>query len=205
MLTSRLPGAATLVATLLGCAGARGPSAGASPPTSSGAVCEPPPTAGRLGVTLAGLAGPYRLRLVATDGARAGAVAEGPLRLTPLDTAWDASGDRGRGPLVERRSPVAGWLELDLRQVGATTEGAVDRRLGFVARERRVTPGDSAPFTDVRLTLQGAGVPPGVIVQDGFWTTLRVTERGTAGFRGWWESAPRSNQAAAGYFCADRA
>ena len=145
----------------------------------------------------AGLAGSYRLSLVATSGARAGSTATGSLRLRPFGTA--------AVPVTAApgaRYPLFGGADVALAEVGALAPGDVKA-------DNAAAPGvlaiewEQAGRTELTLRM-GADANHGDQLRfDGTRMALFVSSITPERFAGRWESGG-GEQRANGYFCADR-
>ncbi|HEU0300427.1 MAG TPA: hypothetical protein VFR37_13250 [Longimicrobium sp.] len=191
---------AAALAAVLALAAWSGGACGGRPPAPAAACA---PVDGRLpvGARADGLAGEFRLTLVATRGARAGQSASGTLRLQSF-------GDR---PLPLRaapgvRYPLFGGAEVDLAAVGALAPGAIERadaaRPGVLVMEWPQAHGPTGAY-EVSLRL-GADANQGSLERfDGTYMSLFLTALSRDGFAGGWESGG-GEPVAGGYFCAER-
>ncbi len=174
------------------------PACGAKNARSAGAECQPLPDAPPVATSTIGLAGDYRLTLVATRGPRAGRMAEGRLWLAPQDTALQLLFRLDGSVDSTARMPLIGGADLDLDAVGAVRLGALD------ARDPR-SPGVAVLETPGAIVLRlGADANRrGVVRFDGGYTALYVRATGAAGFAGGWASGVTGPEAE-GHFCAVR-
>ena len=146
------------------------------------------------------LAGEFRLTMAATRGPQSGGATSGTLRLQPFGARPVPV-----PPAAGVRYPLFGGADVDLAAVGAVAPGAVDRadaaRPGVLVMEM---PRASAPAgtNDVMLRLGADANRVGPQRFDGAFTALTVTGISDGRFTGRWESG--GEQAAGGYFCADR-
>jgi hypothetical protein len=149
------------------------------------------------GVSAAGLAGEYSLRLVATLGPKRGSTTGGRLTLVPYEASDPgAEGDSAGATSFTR--PLRGTVEVKLDEVGAVapgelaaTEPAAPGVLVMEAPGRVIMRlGSEANRTDVRRF-------------DGAFTALDVQQVSDDGFRGTWRSGG-AGPAASGHFCAER-
>lgn len=192
-----MTGAPRLAALLLA-AGAAG--ACRAQPAVAPAPCAPVRGTLAAGATAAGLAGDYRLTLVATQGPRAGRGVAGRLHLAASDRpAQDAGGVR---------SPLHGSASVVLDSVGAVAPGDVASasaaRPGVRVLEWQRGDGTSAtpqPQVMLRLGAEANAGETGRI--EGTHLSLFVDSLGPARFAGHWESAGAGRRAG-GHFCAER-
>lgn len=159
--------------------------------------CTPAADSLRLAVSAEGLAGTYRLKLVATEGARAGQSAEGDLRLWPNDSAMQAVTIGGIRD-VAARYVLYGSTSVNLDAVGAVRPGDLESedasQPGVLVIERKGT---------VTLRLGSEANRRDVARFDGGYTALRVGTASAERFAGKWASGVRTERSA-GYFCAMR-
>jgi hypothetical protein len=197
----RLRPAAVLLGVLV-LAGAAGQSCrGAAPAPAAGVPCAP--VAGPLaaGARADGLAGEFRLTLVAERGAQAGASVSGALTLRAYG---------GRPAPVPAsagvRYPLFGGTDVRLDAVGAVSAGETGRadaaRPGVLVME---WPRPDAPAGTHNLTLRlGADANQGGQQRfDGAYMALTVTSIAADRFAGTWESGAGQPRAG-GHFCAER-
>ncbi|MBA3521806.1 MAG: hypothetical protein H0T90_04795 [Gemmatimonadales bacterium] len=160
-------------------------------------LCAPATSELSLTDSAGGLAGEYRLRLVATSGAARDSAAEGRLRLRPY-----------QGPPRGTTSgyPLFGEAEIELGSVGAVEPGDVasndPEAPGVLAIRRLPRGGEQAP-AEIMLRLGSEANRRGVRRFDGGYTVLQLRQITDRGFAGSWRSGapqPRSS----GYFCAWR-
>jgi hypothetical protein len=190
----RTPGAAVLAVLMLaaaaGCASRNARSAAAE--------CRPLPDGPPVATSTAGLAGEYRVTLVATRGPRAGRIAEGRLWLAPQDTALQVLFRVNGAVDSTARMPLIGGTDLDLAAAGAVPMGGLDsrdpRRPGVAVLE---TPGA------IVLRLGAEANRRDVVRFDGGYMALYVGATGGAGFAGAWASGVTGPEAE-GHFCAVR-
>ena len=152
-----------------------------------------------------GLAGEYRVHLVATGGPRSGATTNGSVQLRPTEDSL-----RRPAPTLGIRDsltrlPLRGAAELDAAAIGATVPGS---------------PGADDPAAPGVLVLERpstrAGEPASIILRlgsdanrrdavrfDGGFLALTVRRIDTTGFAGTWTSGGGGRDAE-GYFCAER-
>ena len=144
------------------------------------------------------LAGTYRLKLVATEGAKAGQPAEGTLRLQPLESSLRVVTIGGI------RDTAASYVhygstDVDLEAVGAVRLGDLGsldpKRPGVVVVERKGA---------ITLRLGSEANRRDVARFDGGFTALRVGKVSRNGFTGSWRSGVGIQRSSAGYFCAVR-
>lgn len=168
--------------------------------------CTPASTALPATASAEGLAGEYRLKLVASSGAKKGAVAEGTLRLLPQDRTRRYRARLGGNVDSTVEHPLFGAAELDLGAVDAVAVGRIDsrdpERPGVLVIERHARPG-RAPLAEITLRLGSEANRPDRTRFDGGYTAFRVQKAGPEGFAGTWGSGV-TGESAAGYFCAVR-
>lgn len=144
----------------------------------------------------AGLAGTYRLRMIASSGPQNGKAVEGELRLLPLESG--GSGDAA-GPFVLR-----GAADLDLAAVGAPEAELTSTdptRPGVLVMQ--LAPAGQSKAPRIMLRLGAEANRRDVTRIEGAYTVLRLSELSEGGFAGSWQSgAPMP--VAAGHFCATR-
>ncbi|MGH7674059.1 MAG: hypothetical protein ACREMV_02210 [Gemmatimonadales bacterium] len=171
---------------------------GAKNARSAGTECRPLPDGPPTATSTTGLAGEYRLTLVATRGPRAGRIAEGRLWLAPQDTALQLLFQLNGAVDSTARMPLIGATDVDLDAVGAVRMGALDsrdpRQPGVAVLE---TPGT------IILRLGAEANRRDVVRFDGGYMALYVRATGGAGFAGGWASGVTGPEAE-GYFCAVR-
>jgi len=165
------------------------------------------PSTGQLSPTASaeGLAGEYRIRLVATDGRRSGASADGSVRLRPAEDSL-----RRPAPVLGIRDsftvlPLRGAAKLDAASLGATIPGdaASDDPMapGVLVIERR--PRQAHEPVSILLRLGADANRREAVRFDGGFLALTVRRMDRAGFAGTWASGAGGTDAA-GYFCAER-
>lgn len=192
---------ALVLVAALGVGGWMAECPGRSPAPAATVACAPVDGELPAGARADGLAGAFRLTLVATEGPRAWQSASGTLRLEPF----------GARPLpvpaaAGARYPLFGGTDVDLDAVGAVAPGAVERadaaRPGVLVMEWS-RPDAPAGTREITLRL-GADANHGDRVRfDGAFTALTVASLSADGFAGRWRSGGGDHQAA-GYFCAER-
>jgi hypothetical protein len=188
-----------LTAPLLLLSMCRSASGRASPEECAPVATDLPPAS-----SVAGLAGEYRLRLVATSGAKKGAATEGTLR---LDRQTDALRYRTR-PGGARDStvlhPLYGAAEVDLASIDAVLVGSTTSldpmRPGVLVMERHAAPGQP-PRSEIIIRLGSDANRRDRQRFDGGYTALRVRQVGPGRLAGSWSSGVTAERAA-GYFCA---
>ncbi len=153
-----------------------------------------------------GLAGEYRLRLVATSGAKKGASVEGKLRLDSQTDSLRYRSRLGAAPDSTVLHPLYGATDVDLSLVDAVSVGSTTSldpsRPGVLVMERRSAP-DRSPRTDIIIRLGSDANRTDRQRFDGGYTALRVRQVGPGGLAGSWASGVATERAA-GYFCATR-
>jgi hypothetical protein len=162
------------------------------------------PTAGQLpeGGRADGLAGEYRLTLVATRGARAGKSASGRLVLRPFEGTA-----RPVQPVGATRYPLYGGATLALDSIGAVAPGDISRadaaRPGVLVMEwRRATP--PPPSDQITLRFGADANAGGPDRFDGTHLALHLAATSATRFAGIWDSGGGEVLQAGGYFCAER-
>jgi hypothetical protein len=157
------------------------------------------------GSSATGLAGEYRLRLVATSGAKKGAATEGSLRLDP-----QADSLRYRRRLGGTRDstvlhPLYGAADVDLARIDAVSVGSTTSldpiQPGVLVMQRRTAGG--SPRGEIILRLGSDANRSDRQRFDGGYTALRVRQLGPERLAGSWASGAATERAA-GYFCATR-
>jgi hypothetical protein len=179
------------------------PAASAAPPASpapavtAGGACAP--TAGPLapGARADGLAGEFRLTLVATHGAQAGQSASGPLTLRPYGTRPAPA-----GAAAGVRYPLFGGTDVDLAAVGALALGEV-RPVEAARPGVLVLEWTQAGVQQITLRLGADANQGGAQRFDGTYMALTVSTVSADGFAGTWESGA-GQPVAGGHFCAER-
>lgn len=149
-----------------------------------------------------GLAGEYRLTLVATRGARAGKSASGRLVLRPFEGTA-----RPVAPVSGARYPLYGGATLALDSIGAIAPGDISHadaaRPGVLVMEwRRTTPPPPADQITLRFGADANAGGPNRF--DGAYLALNLAATTGDGFAGIWDSGG-GDVRAGGYFCAARA
>jgi hypothetical protein len=198
----RLRPAGALLGVVVG-AGWAGSCPGRAPAPAAAACARPADGSLAAGTRADGLAGAYRLTLVAERGTRAGSSTSGPLSLEPFG-ARPVPVPAGEGV----RHPLFGGTGVDLQAVGAVALGDVSpanaARPGVLAMEW-ARPGAPAGMREITLRL-GADANHGDLLRfDAAYTALTVTSLSGDGFGGTWRSGTGGGQAeAGGYFCAER-
>jgi hypothetical protein len=152
--------------------------------------------------TAAGLAGEYRLRLVATSGAKAGATSEGTLTLKPQPGDLRYRTRRGGAVDTTVIHPLYGSADLSLTAVDAVEVGSTRSmdplQPGALAIEHRAS---SSKQITIRLGSEANRRDRQRV--DGGYTALRLQRLDPSGFGGTWASGI-TGERSAGYFCAVR-
>jgi hypothetical protein len=148
--------------------------------------------------TADGLAGEFRLTLVATRGARAGASTSGMLHLRRN------GGGAGPAPAPGVRYPLYGGAEVAIDSVGAVAPGDVRSQAaagpGVLVLEWRRAGSERTEITlRFGADANGGGLPR----FDGAHLALSPVTLSADGFAGRWDSGAAEQQAG-GYFCAVR-
>ena len=190
---------APLVLTLAACAGT---AEGRNEPPPI-AVCTVPEGPLAAAATLDSAAGSYHLTLVsaAPEGTQRSVV--GVLQLRPNEPALRQLAGRAGDAAVS--TPLYGWTDIDVTQVGALEIGAVSSqdplRPGVLVLEQR-----PAPQAPVAITLRLGSLANRRAARptfDGGYTALHVlrVEEESGGFAGTWVSGVRATRIE-GHFCA---
>jgi hypothetical protein len=142
-------------------------------------------------------AGAYTVALLSSDGTRV----DGSLTLADqLEEFRELVGPDGE-VAANTQIPLFGWVDLDVSAVGAVIPGNAESQdpeaPGVVVLESRM--GEQAP--NILLRLGSEANQRGLVRFDGAFTVLRVTEIGSDGFRGHWNSGVGVERAE-GTFCA---
>ncbi len=166
--------------------------------------CSPPTGTLLADASAAGLAGEYRVTIVATAGPAVGDTARGTLSLQPH--AEEMQQVPGAGGAVNPNfvTPVFGALDVDITRLGAVRLGA----LGSLD--------PNMPGVIVIERVGGAGEPKSILLRlgseanrrdmqrfDGGYTVLEVQTLSDDSFAGFWRSGVTRTQAE-GFFCAVR-
>ena len=157
------------------------------------------------GSSATGLAGEYRLRLVATSGAKKGAAAEGSLRLDPQADSLRYRSRLGGGRDSTVLHPLYGAAEVDLARIDAVSVGSTTSldpmQPGVLVMQRRTAEG--LPQGEMILRLGSDANRRDRLRFDGGYTALRVRQIAPERLAGSWASGVTTERAA-GYFCATR-
>ena len=152
-----------------------------------------------------GLAGTYRLQLVASRGARSGDSTSAELELVPVDDSLQTRPNTLGVPDTTVRYPLLGWTTIDPAAVGAIDTGQLESRdpaaPGVLVIERQ-TQRTEAP-REILLRLGAAANRGGRVRFDGGYFVLTVLRLEGGRFDGTWASAG-GRQGAGGHFCARR-
>ena len=198
MRATRIIGLTTPLLLLSVC---RSPSGRASPLECATVSTELPPAS-----SAQGLAGQYRLRLVATSGAKKGAATEGTLRLDPQTDALMYRIRPGGARDSTVLHPLYGAADVDLAMVDAVSVGNTTSldpiQPGVLVIERHAAPGQ-APLAEIMIRLGSDANRRDRQRFDGGYTALRVRQVGPGRLAGSWSSGVTAERAA-GYFCATR-
>lgn len=153
-----------------------------------------------------GLAGEYRLKLVATSGVKKGTTVDGVLRLKPQrqDLLYRTNLGGGRDSTVLH--PYYGAAEVDLALIGAVPVGSTTSldpmQPGVLVMERHAAAGQP-PMAEIIIRLGSEANRRDRQRFDGGYTVLRVRRVGPGRLAGSWSSGVTAERAA-GYFCATR-
>jgi hypothetical protein len=153
------------------------------------------------------LQGRFRLRLLASNGPRAGDSTIADLELVPADDSLQfvsaAAGNRD----TTARLPLIGWTTLDPTAVGGSETGALDSREptspGVLVIERHTSRPD-API-EIMLRLGADANRRDEVRFEGGYFALTVRRIDDGGFAGSWASGTGDPRSTTGYFCATRA
>ncbi len=153
-----------------------------------------------------GLAGEYRLRLVATSGAKKGVATEGTLRLDPQADAL-LYRTRPGGPRDSTvLHPLYGAADVDLASIDAVSVGNTTSldpmQPGVLVMERHAARGQP-PLAEIMIRLGSDANRRDRQRFDGGYTALRVRQVGPGRLAGSWSSGVTAERAA-GYFCATK-
>ncbi len=176
------------------------------PGNGDSGACEPVESSLAASVQTDGLAGEYRLVVIATEGERAGESATGTLRLTPMPEDQRAFLDpsAGGGPREGVSVPLYGIASLDVGAVGGVIAGDLasddPQRPGVLVVEERAE-ADGAPRIYVRLGSEGND--RGRQRFDGAYFALSVAGVEAGAMFGSWTSGLETMQSS-GHFCAYR-
>jgi hypothetical protein len=176
-----------------------------SPASEATINCEPPRGSLPATATADGLAGSFRLHIVATTGPTPGRWVEGALSLAPVSDPAERS-----VVVMGTRDPtsayaLAGAAELDPASLGAASTGDLSSTdpaaPGVLVIERH--PGNPGAGTEIILRLGAEANRRERLRYDGGYFALLVRGIGPRGFTGTWSSGSGSSSAT-GYFCAER-
>lgn len=166
-------------------------------PTPDPISCTPATTSLGLGTPAEQLAGTYRLKLVATEGAKAGQSSEGTLLLQPYEPSLREVTVGGIRDTAARYVHY-GRADVDLDAVGAVSPGELGSldpmQPGVVVIQRKGA---------ITLRLGSAANRRDVARFDGGYMALRVGEATADRLAGSWTSGVGTRRSA-GYFCAVR-
>lgn len=186
------------MAVYLACRGAAG---GASPQE-----CAPVSGGVSASSTATPLPGEYQLRLVATSGAKAGAAAEGTLRLQPQSEALRYRARLEGGLDTAVAHPLYGSADLDLAAVDAVSVGSTTStdpmQPGVLVVEQHAASAEAAP-AEIVIRLGSEANRRDRQRFDGGYMALRVREASPERVAGTWSSGVMTERSA-GYFCAVR-
>jgi len=192
---------AALTAPLLILSACRSQSGGAIPEECAPISSELLPAS-----SAATLAGEYRLRLVATSGAKKGAATEGTLRLDPQTDALRYRIIPGGARDSTVLHPFYGAADVNLAAIDAVSVGNTTSldpmQPGVLVMERRAAPG-RPPAAEIVIRLGSDANRRDRQRVDGGYTALRVRQVGPGRLAGSWSSGV-TGERAAGYFCATR-
>ncbi|MEO8090300.1 MAG: hypothetical protein ABI703_08390 [Gemmatimonadales bacterium] len=195
---SRIIGLAGIGLALAGCRSASGR---ASPEECAPVSAELP-----AGGSVSGLAGEYRLRLVATSGAKQGMATEGSLRLDPQPDSLRYRSRLGGGTDSMVLHPLFGSTDVDLARIDAVSVGSTTSldpmQPGVLFVQRRAADGSDGGEIIIRLGSDANRRDRQRF--DGGYTALRVRQIGPERLAGSWASGVAAKERAAGFFCATR-
>ena len=168
------------------------------------AVCAPTLTTDTLpaDASAAGLAGEYRVTIVATTGPAVGDTARGTLSLQPHVEEMQQVPGAGGAADPNFVTPVFGALNVDITRLGAVRLGgleSLDPNMPGVIVIERVVGGPKS----ILLRLGSEANRRDVQRFDGGYTVLDVRTLSDDSFAGLWRSGVTRNQAE-GFFCAVR-
>ena len=153
-----------------------------------------------------GLVGEYHLRLIATSGAKQGAVAEGSLKLQSQDSSLRYRARLGGTQDSTVLHPLFGAADLDLTPIDAVVVGSTTSldpmQPGVLVMERHAAPGQ-APRAEITMRLGSDANRRDRIRFDGGYTVLRVKQISPGRLAGTWASGV-TRERSSGYFCAVR-
>jgi hypothetical protein len=199
-----------ILASLLGLAACGQHQPAPAPGTGVAAQGQPcTATSGNLpgNIRVDALQGAYRLRLVASSGARAGDSTVADLELVPADDSLQFVSTAAGGRDSTTRLPLIGWTTLDPAAIGGAETGALDSREptspGVLVIERHTSRPD-API-EIMLRLGADANRRDQVLFDGSYFALTVRRIDEGGFAGSWASAAGELKATTGHFCATRA
>jgi hypothetical protein len=179
----------------------RSPSGRANPEECAPVATELPPAS-----SAEGLAGEYRLRLVATSGAKKGAATEGALRLDAQTAALLYRARPGGARDSTVLHPLYGAADIDLAVIDAVSVGNTTSldpmQPGVLVMERHAPPGQP-PLAEITIRLGSDANRRDRQRFDGGYTALQVRQVGPGRLAGSWSSGVTAERAA-GYFCATR-
>ncbi len=167
------------------------------------AQCSPAESSLPAGSTAEGLAGQYRLTLVATRGERSGNTVQGRLWLHEQRSELRSITIAGVGPIPNATMPLYGATDTDLEGVGALRLGdpmSLDPMSpGVAVLEQRGSEKDA--HTEITLRLGSAANRRDVQAFDGGFMALYVRWIEEDRFGGAWASGVTGRESE-GYFCA---
>ncbi len=167
------------------------------------AECSPVESRLPAGSTAEGLAGQYRLTLVATRGERSGNTVQGRLWLHEQQSELRSITMPGGGPIPNATMPLYGATDTDLDAVGALRLGdpmSLDPMSpGVAVLEQRGSEKDA--HTEITLRLGSAANRRDVQAFDGGFMALYVRWIEEGRFGGAWASGVIGRESE-GYFCA---
>ena len=165
--------------------------------------CSPVEGSLSTGTTAEGLAGQYRLTLVATRGERSGNTVEGRLWLHEQQSGLRSLTMPGGGPIPNATMPLYGATDADLEGVGGLRLGdpmSLDPMSpGVAVLEQRGS--EESASTAITLRLGSAANRRDVQAFDGGFMALYVHRIEEGRFGGAWASGVTGRESE-GYFCA---
>jgi hypothetical protein len=190
-----------LALQLLGSMGCRSTSNGAAPEECASVADELPAES-----SMEDIAGEYRLRLVATSGAKVGSSVDGTLRLRPnvgeLRYRMRMAGSLDSSVV----HPLYGTADLNLKAVDAVQVGTIastdPAAPGVLVIQRHERAGQ-VPRAEITLRLGSEANRRDRHRIEGGYTSLRVRQVSPTKFAGNWASGV-VRERSAGYFCAVR-
>jgi hypothetical protein len=177
-----------------------------TPPPAASAPCKA--AAGTLAADARaeGLAGDYKLTLVATTGPRSGSSVSGRMRLVRYGANNPRATPRAGEPGANARYPIYGSADIPLDAVGAIAFGSIESMdaaaPGVLGIQWSSGP-PSAPTPEITLRFGADANRADLLPFDGSHMALFVRALTSTGFAGRWTSSDGARETT-GYFCAER-